>query len=97
MSDVPVYVPAAVVAVRALWDRSGLLAGPVIREQLSLLHYTAANGVEIRRQVVPANAAEVVAALLDAGADRSAKLHAYEGALMCWRCSRPVHIRTPPV
>ena len=45
----------------------------------TLLHYTAANGVEIRRQVVPANAAQVVAALLDAGADRSAKLHAYGG------------------
>jgi hypothetical protein len=35
VSDIPVYVAAAVVAVRALWDRSGLLAGPVIREQLS--------------------------------------------------------------
>jgi hypothetical protein len=46
----------------------------------TLLHYTAANGVEIRRQVVPANAAEVVGALLDAGADPSAKLHAYGGA-----------------
>lgn len=45
----------------------------------TLLHYTAANGVEIRRQVVPANAAEVVVALLEAGADRSAKLHAYGG------------------
>jgi hypothetical protein len=45
----------------------------------TLLHHTVANGVEIRRQVVPANAAEVVAALLDAGADRSAKLHAYGG------------------
>ena len=45
----------------------------------TLLHYTAANGVEIRRQVVPANAAEVVATLLDAGADRFAKLHAYGG------------------
>ena len=177
------YVAPSVGAVRALWDRSGLLAGPVIREQLSqfaealvdayaagqrsadvllrnwsdggedelrsagtlslrlarsvvardhgftawssvegecdatfelavdavvhgrindlsalladhpdlparrsayghratLLHYTAANGVEIRRQVVPANAAEVVVALLDAGGDRSAKLHAYGG------------------
>jgi hypothetical protein len=40
----------------------------------TLLHYTAANGVEIRRQVVPANAAEVVVALLDAGLDRSARL-----------------------
>ncbi len=45
----------------------------------TLLHYTAANGIEIRRQVVPTNAAEVIAALLDAGADRSAKLHAYGG------------------
>lgn len=45
----------------------------------TLLHYVAANGVEIRRQVVPANAAHIVAALLDAGADRSAKLHAYGG------------------
>jgi hypothetical protein len=46
---------------------------------MGLLHYTATNGVEIRRQVVPANAAEVVAVLLDAGADRSAKLHACGG------------------
>jgi hypothetical protein len=183
VADIPLYVARPVLAVRALWDRSGLLAGPVIREQLSqfaralvdaqaageysaavlvrnwsyggddelrsagmlclpharlivardhgfttwssvegecdptfelavdavvygrindlralvadhpdlpvrrsayghratLLHYTAANGVEIRRQVIPANAADVVAALLDAGADRSAKLHAYGG------------------
>ena len=43
----------------------------------TLLHYTAANGVEIRRQVVPANAAEVTARLLDAGADPAARLHAY--------------------
>lgn len=46
----------------------------------TLLHYTAANGVEIRRQTVPANAAEIAAALLAAGADRSAKLHAYGGS-----------------
>lgn len=183
MTDSAVYVAPSVAAVRALWDRSGLRAGPLVREQLSrfaealveahaagersaavllanwsdggddelrsvgmlqarqarliaardhgfstwravegecdpvferaadavvhgriselsallsghpelpvrrsayghratLLHYTAANGVEIRRQVVPANAAEVVAALVDAGADRSAKLRAYGG------------------
>jgi hypothetical protein len=42
-----------------------------------LLHYTAANGVEIRRQVVAANAAAVVARLLDAGADAGARLQAY--------------------
>jgi hypothetical protein len=45
----------------------------------TLLHYTAANGVEIRRQVVPANAAEIVALLLDAGADPAATLQAYGG------------------
>ena len=43
----------------------------------TLLHYTAANGVEIRRQVVPANAAEVATTLLQAGADPTARLHAY--------------------
>jgi hypothetical protein len=43
----------------------------------TLLHYTAANGVEIRRQVVPANAAEIAAALLQAGADPGATLLAY--------------------
>jgi hypothetical protein len=43
----------------------------------TLLHYTAANGVEIRRQVVPANAAEITARLLDAGADAAARLNAY--------------------
>jgi len=40
------------------------------------LHYLAANGVEIRRQVVPANAADIAATLLAAGAGRSAKLNA---------------------
>ena len=43
----------------------------------TLLHYTAANGVEIRRQVVPANAAEITATLLQAGADPAARLNAY--------------------
>jgi hypothetical protein len=45
----------------------------------TLLHYTAANGVEIRRQVVPTNAVEITARLLDAGADIAATLHAYGG------------------
>ena len=194
MSETAVYVAPAVAAVRALWDRSGLLAGPVIGAQLSafadalcaahvsheraaevlvgnwldaprwrqqrqgtydelpstgslplrharlivardhgfaswstvegecdpifelavdavvlgrieeldrllvdvpdlirrrsayghratLLHYTAANGVEIRRQTVPANAAEITTRLLDAGADATATLHAYGGTL----------------
>ena len=184
MSDTDAYMSPSVAAVRALWDRSGLLAGPVIGAQLSwfaealvsahaagepaaavlvgnwsdraddeleatgrlsveharlivardhgfaawssvegecdqilelavdavvlgqlgqltelltehpdlaarrsayghratLLHYLAANGVEIRRQVVPPNAGEIAAAVLAAGADRSAKLNAYGGA-----------------
>ena len=183
MSEIAVYVAPSVAAVRALWDRSGALAGPVIGAQLArfadalldahaagersaavlvgnwsdggddelrstntltlerarlivardhgftswssvdgesdpvfeeavnavvlgrrekltaflahhpdlvarrspyghratLLHYLAANGVEIRRQVVPGNAAEIADALLAAGADRSAELHAYGG------------------
>ena len=33
--DVTGYVAPSVLAVRALWDRSGRLAGPVIGEQLS--------------------------------------------------------------
>jgi hypothetical protein len=95
-----VHVAPSVSAVRALWDRSGGLAGPVIRNYLSsfaaahsdlalcrsgyghratLLHYTAANGIEIRRQLVPVNAAEVVATLLGAGAERSATVRAYGG------------------
>ena len=45
----------------------------------TLLHYTAANGVEIRRQVVPANGAEIARRLVDAGADLGATLHAYGG------------------
>jgi hypothetical protein len=45
----------------------------------TLLHYTAANGVEIRRQVVPANAAEITARLVDAGADPAASFYAYGG------------------
>src|SRR5690242_13077810 len=35
MSEHAVYVAPAVAAVRALWDRSGLAAGPVIGAQLS--------------------------------------------------------------
>jgi hypothetical protein len=183
VSETAVYIAPVVAAVRALWDRSGLLAGPVIGAQLSrfagalvaahasgeraaavlvgnwsdegndelssarrlsleqarlivardhgftswssvqgicdpvferavdavvlgqvtalrallaehpdlvarrsayghratLLHYMAANGVEIRRQVVPANAAEITGSLLAAGADRSSQLYAYGG------------------
>lgn len=46
----------------------------------TLLHYTAANGVEIRRQIVPANAGAIAARLLAAGADAAARLQAYGGS-----------------
>ena len=62
----------------------------------TLLHYTAANGVEIRRQVVPANAANVVAALLAASADRSAKLHAYGGEFDGVQCDLERRAITAP-
>jgi hypothetical protein len=41
------------------------------------LHYAAANGVEIYRQVVPLNLAELVALLIDGGADVDAPARAY--------------------
>jgi hypothetical protein len=47
----------------------------------TLLHYTAANGVEIRRQVVPKNAAAVAATLIAAGADPRARFSAYGGSV----------------
>ena len=47
----------------------------------TLLHYVAANGVEIRRQVVPSNAAEVAGILLDHGADVRATMPVYGGRL----------------
>jgi hypothetical protein len=59
-----------------------------------LLHYTAANGVEIRRQVVPHSADQIAALLLSAGADVAATLNAYGGSYDTSRCSsRAV---TPP-
>jgi hypothetical protein len=65
---------------RLLVDNPDLIARrSVYGHRATLLHYTAANGVEIRRQVVPANAAEITATLLDAGADAAATLHAYGG------------------
>ena len=65
---------------RLLADEPDLIARrSAYGHHAALLHYTAANGVEIRRQVVPANAAEVTATLLDSGADASARFHAYGG------------------
>jgi hypothetical protein len=65
---------------RVLVDNPDLIARrSAYGHRATLLHYTAANGVEIRRQVVPENAAEITATLLDAGADAAATLHAYGG------------------
>ena len=65
---------------RLLADTPDLIARrSAYGHRATLLHYTAANGVEIRRQVVPANAAEITATLLDAGADPAATIRAYEG------------------
>jgi hypothetical protein len=45
----------------------------------TLLHYLAANGVEIYRQRVPRNAADLARLLLDNGADANAKANMYGG------------------
>ncbi|MEM7206020.1 MAG: ankyrin repeat domain-containing protein [Planctomycetota bacterium] len=45
----------------------------------TLLHYVAANGVEIRRQSTPTNAVAIARALLDAGADVDALAATYGG------------------
>jgi hypothetical protein len=45
----------------------------------TLLHYLAANGVEIYRQRVPANAPDLARLLLDDGADVAAKANMYGG------------------
>jgi len=43
----------------------------------TLLHYLAANGVEIHRQRVPTNAADLARLLLDHGADPGSEAHMY--------------------
>jgi hypothetical protein len=45
----------------------------------TLLHYLAANGTEIHRQVVPSNAAEIAEVLLARGADPGATARVYGG------------------
>jgi hypothetical protein len=43
----------------------------------SLLHYVSANGVEIRRQTVPGNLAEIASLLIERGADPEARAFFY--------------------
>lgn len=45
----------------------------------TLLHYTASNGVELWRQVVPQNLAAITKYLLEKGADKHAKMKVYGG------------------
>ena len=47
----------------------------------TLLHYVAANGVEIHRQKVPANAVEIARLLLESGADPDALAETYGGGM----------------
>ncbi len=47
--------------------------------EATLLHYTAANGVEEERQRTPANVVEIARLLLDAGADANAEANLYGG------------------
>ena len=53
-------------------------ARSVRRHHSTLLHYTAANGVEAVRQKTPANAVELMKMLLDAGAEVNALSDAYD-------------------
>lgn len=51
----------------------------VYNHKAGLIHYIAANGVELWRQVVPANLPEITKMLLDKGADPQMKHHIYRG------------------
>ena len=68
--------------------RERLLANPRLVEKRSnwghrstLLHYVAANGVEIHRQVVPPNAVDMARVLLEAGAEPDALAETYGGGV----------------
>jgi hypothetical protein len=65
---------------RLLADQPDLVARrSAYGHHATLLHYTAANGVEIRRQIVPDNADRIASLLLSAGANVAATLDAYGG------------------
>lgn len=78
----------AVVSGNTLALKAMLLAKPeLVRERSkwghrsTLLHYIAANGVEIHRQEVPHNAVEVARLLLGAGAEPDALAETYGGGV----------------
>ena len=52
--------------------------------QATLLHYAGSNGVEMWRQQTPYNLPEIVQFLLDAGADKNAKMNVYGGRFTTW-------------
>jgi hypothetical protein len=67
---------------RALARNPSLVRGRSAHgHRATLLHYLSANGVEIRRQTVPANAPRMARTLLAAGADPLAGALLYGGAL----------------
>lgn len=67
---------------RLLAEQPALVRGrSAYGHHATLLHYVAANGVEIRRQMVPGNAPEIATALLAGGADCSATIEVYGGSL----------------
>ena len=70
-----------VTSLRALLRQDPALIGrrSTRRHHAMLLHYIAANGIEGGRQRTPANAVEVLKALLDAGAEVDAFADTYEG------------------
>ncbi|MFQ5605166.1 MAG: hypothetical protein ACE5HS_18020 [bacterium] len=59
----------------------------------TLLHYWAANGVEIRRQKIPLNAVEMAKMLIAAGADVNARANCYAANSIRWRCWSPARTR----
>lgn len=72
---------ANVAGLRRLLDERPSLATERsrFRHGATLLHYLTANGVEIRRQVVPSNAPRLAMVLVEAGADPGAQMRAYGG------------------
>ncbi len=52
--------------------------------QATLLHYAGSNGVEMWRQQTPYNLPKIVQFLLEAGADKNAKMNVYGGEFTTW-------------